>query len=48
MSSEFRASTGFITRFKERHAIVSKVVSGEALSTPQAAVAEWKTVVLPT
>ena len=32
MSSEFRASTGFITRFKERHPIVSKVVSGESLS----------------
>ena len=32
MSSEFRASAGFITRFKERHAIVSKVVSGEPLS----------------
>ena len=48
MTDVFRGSLGFITRFKERHAIVSKAVRGEALSVPQVAVSKWKEEVLPT
>ena len=44
---DFSCSSGWIHRFKIRHAIVQKRVSGEAASVSEETVASWQEVTLP-
>ncbi|KAE8738361.1 hypothetical protein FOCC_FOCC016158, partial [Frankliniella occidentalis] len=44
---QFTASEGWLTRFKERHGIKYKKVSGESADVPEETVENWTSVVLP-
>ena len=45
--SNFKCSSGWLSRFKERHNIVCKKICGEARSTPEYAILEWRSNHLP-
>ncbi|KAK8772455.1 hypothetical protein V5799_024302 [Amblyomma americanum] len=45
--NEFKASPGWLSRFKERHGIVGKVLSGEASSVSMAVVGYWQSENVP-
>ena len=44
---DFSCSSGWIHRFKTRHGIVQKRVSGEAASVSEETVASWQEITLP-
>jgi hypothetical protein len=44
--SNFKASSGWLERFKSRHGISFKTVQGEAGAVVQQSLAEWQTQVL--
>lgn len=44
----FSCSSGWVHRFKERHAIVHKRMAGEAASVSEETVESWTTITLPT
>ena len=39
---DFKASEGWLARFRNRHNIVFRTVSGEANAAPQETISEWK------
>ncbi|KAK8771920.1 hypothetical protein V5799_024835 [Amblyomma americanum] len=45
--NEFKASPGWLSRFKERHGIVGKVLSAEASSVSMAVVGDWQSENVP-
>ena len=47
ITSDFKASTGWLAGFKERHGITGRTISGESNAVDDVTVNHWKTNVLP-
>ena len=46
--TSFRASQGWLTKFKQRHGVICKVVSGEAAAVDSEVTSTWLRTTLPT
>ena len=46
--NDFSCSDGWLSRFKARHGIIFKTISGEAKSVDVSVIDPWKTTILPT